>query len=809
MTTEYTSPAFDICAAANCSGCGACASICPANAITMIPDAMGFLHPEIDFSRCTNCGLCRKTCPVANLRTGTDISAVYAAQAKDTALLKKSASGGIFGLLARKILAQKGKVYGAAYTDHFRKVQHRSIESLDDLDLLLCSKYLQSDTADTYSEVKADLKDGRKVLYSGTPCQIAGLKAFLGKDNNNLLCVDILCHGVPSPAVWRTWLESVCPDVENITSLSFRDKKISWMDFALSFFKKDETTFWEHRYHNLFFYFFLQNYSLRESCSHCPFHRNESQSDITIGDYWGLNSPLAKQFKQVDLGVSVILVRTDKGTEYLGQLHEDLTLVKSTLNHAAAGNQVVNHPVDLPLQWDEFRNDFTTMSAEDFLKKWQPPQTISLKSETLYEKFIRKTDDIKLFLKEKFFSYDTLILTHPLLCNYGGIMQAFAMQTVLRQFGYKPITVNWLSQTKTFKKRLTLSKKIKSIITGGWKKFICCDRDVWLRPWIGNPDSPLYDDKLYDQKFQSLAAELRRDCIHTIPFIRKHIKQTRLISYEDFSKKAAAYTGFRHYVVGSDQIWRSTSFPDVKTCFLNFLPPDNTAKKVAYAASFGLNWLVGYTDADIQQTKELLQRFDAVSLREESGVTICQEELKKQDAIWKPDPTLLLTADDYRKLFSCKEKTERSLFCYILDDTRNKLLMRQKIADKLGLRINLFRLPDDQEHFTARPVEEWLAGIESASFVIADSFHGIVFSIIFRKNFIAVGNEKRGLTRFLSLLKMFRLEHRLVRSLSDVTDELINTPIDYCEIDQIHTALRNDARKWLKDALTQKGCENV
>ena len=383
------------------------------------------------------------------------------------------------------------------------------------------------------------------------------------------------------------------------------------------------------------------------------------------------------------------------------------------------------------------------------------------------------------------------------------------MQTVLRQLGFKPITLNWMSAKDMPQRRLTASRKLKSIICGAWQKFICHKPDAWLRPWIGNPDSPLYYDKICDENFLAHAAELRRNCVYTASFIRKHIHLTFPVSYETFPEKAAAYTGFKHYIVGSDQVWRGSYYPDIKVCFLNFLPTQNTAKKVAYAASFGQNWLDGYTDSDVQQATNLLQRFDAVSLREESGMTLCQNELQRQDALWKPDPTLLLTADDYRKVFSAKTEKEKKLFCYILDDTREKAMMREKIAKKFGLEIDLFQLPDKKHHFPARPVEEWLAGINSASFVIADSFHGIVFSIIFRKNFIAVGNEKRGLTRFLSLLKMFRLEHRLVQSLSDVTDELINTPIDYCEVDQIHMYLRNEARKWLKDALEQEGCKNA
>lgn len=779
MPSESVIPNFEICAAAKCSGCSACASICPADAITMTPDVMGFLYPEIDFSRCTDCGLCRETCPVVNLRTGTDITSVYAAQAKDTELLQKSASGGIFGLLARKILAQRGKVYGAAYADHFRKVRHRSIESLNDLDLLLCSKYLQSDTADTYSEVKADLKNGRKVLYSGTPCQIAGLKAFLGKDDENLLCVEILCHGVPSPAVWKTWLESVCPDVENITSLSFRNKKHGWQDYALSFRKKNGEVFFEKMTQNAYMFFFLRNCSLRESCGICPFHRGNSQSDLTLGDYWQFGNELKKQFKQVDHGISAVLIRTKKGAICLEQLCPEITLTASSLDHAAVGNPVINYSADLSLQWDEFRSDFAEMTPVEFLKKWGLPQAGTCPPETFYKKLIRNLDCIAFCIKEIFICKNVLILTQPLRYNYGGILQAYALQTALRKMGIKAVT--YRSTYKQPRIRLTYWRKLKHMITGAFRKFILRDREAWLRPWIGNRDSDLYYDRLEDEKTLAKINALAYKCSRTSRFVKKHIRLT------DSSND------FRYYIVGSDQVWRKEFSPHQPTYFLDFLPEGSTAQRISYAASFGLT-KPDFSEEEIRDYAVLLQRFNAVSVREESGVKICRDQFGVNDAVVMPDPTMLLTRSDYQNLFTPAHNAKPTLFCYILDDNRNKLQIRQKISRQLNLEIVLFELPEEERVFAAAGVEDWLQQLAAAEFVVADSFHGIVFALIFNKPFLAIGNIARGLTRFQSLMKCFNTGNRLILSPKDITEELLRLPLD--------TAFINDRLAELR----QTGC---
>lgn len=216
-----------------CTGCGACFQACPRHAVTMKPDAMGFLHPETDSGLCVKCGLCDAVCPVLSPLPPQRERSFYAARNKDENILKSSSSGGIFSLLAEDFLNRNGKVYGAAFANGFHSVIQRSVETAADLELLRGSKYLQGSTEQTFSEVKNDLEQGRPVLYSGVACQLAGLKKYLGKlaEDPNLIYVDVLCHGASSPAVWRAYFNHVCKtqEVENVL---FRDKVTGWEEFS-------------------------------------------------------------------------------------------------------------------------------------------------------------------------------------------------------------------------------------------------------------------------------------------------------------------------------------------------------------------------------------------------------------------------------------------------------------------------------------------------------------------------------------------------------------------------------------------------
>ena len=272
----------------DCSGCMACMNICPKNAIMMKEDKNGFKYPKIDEKLCIDCGLCSKACPVINkLKENLYNIKVYACKNKDENIRKKSSSGGLFTLFAKYILDQEGVVFGAKYDENLRVI-HDYIEKDDNINEFRGSKYVQSDINSTYAKAKKFLSNGRKVLFTGTPCQIEGLITYLGKNYSNLYTQDFICHGVPSPKVWKKYLDykkEKCG--EDPIKVNFRDKEVlGWSNFQVKYkYKsKDEIV---HHDDDYYMNFFLRNYDLRESCYNCHFKKIRRNSDLTIADFLG------------------------------------------------------------------------------------------------------------------------------------------------------------------------------------------------------------------------------------------------------------------------------------------------------------------------------------------------------------------------------------------------------------------------------------------------------------------------------------------------------------------------------------------
>lgn len=318
----------------DCCGCHACASICAHRAITMQTDAEGFLYPMVDKSLCTDCGLCEQVCPIIHQNISKLPLEVYAARSNDEDIRRQSSSGGIFTLLAEAVIREGGVVFGAKF-DEIWNVVHASTENLDGLGVFRGSKYVQSTIGNTYKEAKDFLQQGRKVLFTGTPCQIAGLKRYLRKDYDNLLTVDVICHGVPSPMVWQKYLsevrESLCEkhNLEKsehsfplISDVSFRDKTNGWVRYGFRLRYSDSVMKEGCLIHpfskNVFMNCFLSCLSLRPSCHSCPSKGGKSESDISIADFWGIEK---YNFKFTDnKGVSAVLVNTEKGKALFNEI---------------------------------------------------------------------------------------------------------------------------------------------------------------------------------------------------------------------------------------------------------------------------------------------------------------------------------------------------------------------------------------------------------------------------------------------------------------------------------------------------------
>lgn len=299
-----------------CTGCSACANACPKNSIKMLPDELGFLYPNVDLNSCINCGLCEKTCPVlSNNNLDRKIQKAYAVRCKDLNIRMNSSSGGVFSLLGLKILDEEGVVYGAALNESLQ-VNHFAAKSLQELIPLRGSKIIQSSIGYVFQDVKNELLSGKKVLFTGTPCQIFGLHNYLGKQYNNLITQDIICHGVCSPVLFEKYI-SYKKDKHGsgIRSIRFRDKNTGWRNYSVSIcYDNGDSTVVPHGKDELM-RAYLKNYALRPACYSCCYKGMNRASDITLADFWGAEHFVSK-FDD-DKGISFVICRSDIGNSYI------------------------------------------------------------------------------------------------------------------------------------------------------------------------------------------------------------------------------------------------------------------------------------------------------------------------------------------------------------------------------------------------------------------------------------------------------------------------------------------------------------
>lgn len=328
-----------------CSGCAACHDICPKGAISMVADAEGFLYPQINRSLCVECGLCARVCPSLNRDLPRTPLAVYAARAKDNELRLKSSSGGVFSLLARQVLARGGVVYGAGFDHADWHVMHKSAENENELEDLRGSKYVQSDVQGIYAAVKDQLLAGREVMFSGTPCQVAGLRRYLNVlkvDVSKLLLVDVVCHAVPSPLAWRKYLDERLAKSGPgaiIRRIAFRHKNCGWKRFALSLRFVNDKEYCCDLHTDPFLRGFLNELYNRPSCHNCQCRELRSGSDLTIADFWSVDKYHPEM--DDDRGTSLVLVNTDVGAALVGEISSQLTVVKSDFADAIKVNPAI------------------------------------------------------------------------------------------------------------------------------------------------------------------------------------------------------------------------------------------------------------------------------------------------------------------------------------------------------------------------------------------------------------------------------------------------------------------------------------
>lgn len=318
-------------------------SVCPQHCITMLEDREGFPYPVTDSGICINCDACNKVCPVIKLNghkreSYTSSTKAYASAVTDENILLNSSSGGLFSAIATSFINDGGVVYGAAWVNG--EIHHIAVESVDELAKLRRSKYAQSSLDDSFLEIRDYLKAGRKVLFSGTPCQIAGLRAFLHKDYENLFNVEVACHGAPSPKVLRKYMQVLREQYGDDVQLNFRSKPEGWKKYRITAFTGSKHHFYEGQKENLYMKGFLRELYSRPICHECPFKAGASGADITLADFWGVENVLP-DFPSYN-GVSLVLTHT-KNSERVIQNLQGVIIKEVDLERAIRLNGALIH----------------------------------------------------------------------------------------------------------------------------------------------------------------------------------------------------------------------------------------------------------------------------------------------------------------------------------------------------------------------------------------------------------------------------------------------------------------------------------
>ncbi|BBB90116.1 MAG TPA: Coenzyme F420 hydrogenase/dehydrogenase, beta subunit C-terminal domain [Methylomusa anaerophila] len=326
----------------DCYGCSACYNVCPVQCIRMISDSEGYSYPAIDNNRCTKCRLCEEVCPLEPSGykfKGVDNPVAYAAWNKNDSVRRTSTSGGLFVALSGYILNNSGAVFGAMFDSNFAVV-HGCAETKQQRDKFKGSKYVQSNIGDTYKQVKDLLEAGKKAMFTGTPCQVGGLYAFLRKDYDNLFTVDLVCHGVPSPGLFRDHINNLKNKFKaDIESINFRDKQKGWGTYYLKIKFANGKIYGRNALMDFYYRMFLKYYFVRPSCYRCEYTKMNREADITIADFWGIEK-IRPELKKSG-GVSMVLVNSEKGLRLFEWAGNDLIYERVEIEEAMQPNMHV------------------------------------------------------------------------------------------------------------------------------------------------------------------------------------------------------------------------------------------------------------------------------------------------------------------------------------------------------------------------------------------------------------------------------------------------------------------------------------
>lgn len=370
-----------------CTGCGGCAQVCQKNAVTFIREN-GFLYPIIDDELCVSCDLCRKNCPIENVvesKNSLESIHAYSARSKDDTILQYSSSGGIFSELAKEVLRRGGVVYGVAMREN--KAMHSRVTSEKNLAFLMGSKYIQSEPMECFEQIGIDLKAGREVLFSGTPCQIAAVKKRFPKAGH-LILIDFICHGISSPEVYQKYINFIEKKYgKRVEKVNFRNKEYGWNQSAIEMVFTDGSRICEKWSENLYMQTFLGNISIRESCFNCMYNRLPRVSDMTLADFWKIEN-FCEDYND-DRGCSALVINSNKGNALFGAVAQSIQTRHSSVEEIKVGNPFIDGHCKPGKRRKEFLKNMQNLEIDEAMRRSLRPTFGEIVQSVVYNKLLK------------------------------------------------------------------------------------------------------------------------------------------------------------------------------------------------------------------------------------------------------------------------------------------------------------------------------------------------------------------------------------------------------------------------------------
>ena len=680
----------------DCYGCSACYNICPSNAIEMKENEEGFKQPFINKEKCTNCGLCLNVCPVIKIQKNEKFKQkFYIGFNKDLETRARSSSGGVFSLFANYILENNGYVSGAIF-DENAQLKHILTNKKEDLKYLRGSKYVQSDIASVYKEIKEKLKKDSPILFCGTPCQVNGLRNFVQKEYDNLYTIDIVCHGVPSQKTFNEYLTEKFGKNQKYSSISFRDKRNGYYSPSLVINDLQQNELFCGDFNESYLKGFSENLFLRKSCGTCKFTTKKRTSDITIADFWTVKD-IYPELKYEN-GISSFVINTPKGEKLFNIIKNNFEYLKQV------DYKIIRQPCfEYPLATHQNRDLYFSLKDVSFNKKIE--QCLNEKNVGI----INFSDENE---------------------NYGALFVAYSMKKIIEKLGYNAFNINFIRNPQT---------KINSKFEDFRKKYL-------------NLTAPCY-------------------------------------SISDLSN---IQSQFSHFVTGGDQVFNGF-LPEYTLQFVQ-----NKKNIFSYAASLGAH-NISYFLKQKKEIKEILSRFDNLAVRENSAVKILNEIGVRTESYI--DSVLLLDEKEYDEIIkndnNVKLKNKKYIACMLWNfEDIKKLPCYDELSKKYEF-VNVLKNNGEPHSFG-----QFLSLIKNASYIVVNSFHGVVFSILFKKQFVAIRlNDMRDDRLITMFSKLGIKQNRLFYNISQIEKNIFNEKIDYNLVAKNLKKEKERSFEYLKNAL--------